>query len=216
VESAAGKSGALHGMYQNGTPFAFSEKDRAVDHFGVQLAAAGFNYHGTERLYNGMSGVELEAAIFVGVVYYQRLRHMVGDKHQVRATGPINSTTRQPIKGRKVHGGIRFGEMERDSLLAHGCAYLLHDRLMNCSDYNTSYVCHLCGSLLSTRSTLSLAPASSGETLGMPGLLPSRRVKCQNCDSSRGITLVAIPYVYTYLANELAAMNIRMTLDVKS
>lgn len=67
---------------------------------------------------------------------------------QVRSTGPVNPSTRQPIKGRKFGGGIRFGEMERDALLAHGAAYLLHDRLHTCSDYATMYVCSACGSLL--------------------------------------------------------------------
>jgi DNA-directed RNA polymerase I subunit RPA2 len=61
---------------------------------------------------------------------------MVSDKSQVRATGPVNQLTRQPVKGRKKHGGIRFGEMERDSLIAHGVSFMLHDRLMNSSDYH--------------------------------------------------------------------------------
>jgi DNA-directed RNA polymerase I subunit RPA2 len=103
----------------------------------------GYNYYGTETLYSGVSGLQLQAEIYIGVVYYQRLRHMVSDKYQVRATGPINPLHRQPIKGRKRHGGIRFGEMERDSLIAHGTAFLLNDRLMNCSDYNT-----VCGAAL--------------------------------------------------------------------
>lgn len=91
-------------------------------------------------IYVGVDGREMEADIFFGVVYYQRLRHMVADKYQVRTTGPIDSLTRQPVKGRKRGGGIRFGEMERDSLLAHGTAFLLHDRLFNCSDKT---LCHV-------------------------------------------------------------------------
>lgn len=111
IESMAGKSGALHGQYMDATPFKFSEKQRAVDYFGEQLKAAGFNYYGSEPLYSGIWGDKLEADIYIGVVYYQRLRHMVSDKSQVRATGPINQLTRQPLKGRKKHGGIRFGEV---------------------------------------------------------------------------------------------------------
>lgn len=113
IESMAGKSGCLHGKFQNGTPFQFSETNRALDFFGEQLRESGYNYVGSEPMYSGITGQEMRADIFIGVVYYQRLRHMVSDKSQVRATGPVNSLTRQPIKGRKVHGGIRFGEMER-------------------------------------------------------------------------------------------------------
>lgn len=115
----SGKAGALHGAMQNGTPFQFSETNRAMDHFGAQLREAGYNYVGSEPMYSGITGEELRADIFIGLVYYQRLRHMVSDKSQVRATGPVNSLTRQPIKGRKVHGGIRFGEMERGQPTTH-------------------------------------------------------------------------------------------------
>ena len=96
--------------------------------------SAGYNFYGNERMYNGVDGRELEVDIFMGVVYYQRLRHMVSDKFQVRTTGPIDILTHQPVKGRKRAGGIRFGEMERDSLLAHGSSFILQDRLLNCSD----------------------------------------------------------------------------------
>ncbi|KAG5648796.1 hypothetical protein DXG03_000145 [Asterophora parasitica] len=127
----------------------FSEKDTAIDYFGEQLLAAGYNYYGNEPMYSGITGQEFAADIYLGVVYYQRLRHMVLDKFQVRTTGPVDPITRQPVKGRKRAGGIRFGEMERDALIAHGTSFLLQDRLMNCSDYSTAWVCRTCGSLMS-------------------------------------------------------------------
>ncbi|KAI0717958.1 beta and beta-prime subunits of DNA dependent RNA-polymerase [Fomitopsis betulina] len=149
VESMAGKSGAMHGLAQDATPFQFTEEDTAVDYFGEQLLAAGYNYYGNEPMYSGITGQEFAADIYIGVVYYQRLRHMVLDKFQVRTTGPVDPLTRQPVKGRKRAGGIRFGEMERDALIAHGTSFLLQDRLMNCSDYSTAWVCRTCGSLIS-------------------------------------------------------------------
>ncbi|PWN51491.1 putative RPA135-DNA-directed RNA polymerase I, 135 kd subunit [Violaceomyces palustris] len=149
IESMAGKAGAMHGISQDCTPFTYSEDDTPVDFFGEQLKAAGYNHVGNEPMYSGITGQELQADIYLGVVYYQRLRHMVNDKFQVRTTGPVHQLTRQPIKGRKRAGGIRFGEMERDALLAHGTSFLLQDRLMNCSDYSTAYVCRTCGSLIS-------------------------------------------------------------------
>jgi DNA-directed RNA polymerase I subunit RPA2 len=123
IESMAGKAACLNGTKYDGTPFRFDEQHTAVDHFGNLLKDAGYNYAGTETLYSGYTGTVMTAEIFFGVVYYQRLRHMVSDKSQVRSTGPTNSITRQPVKGRKMGGGIRFGEMERDSLLAHGTPF---------------------------------------------------------------------------------------------
>jgi len=76
----------------------FSEEDTAVDYFGQQLLAAGYNYYGNEPMYSGITGEEFAADIYLGVVYYQRLRHMVLDKFQVRTTGPVDPVTRQPVK----------------------------------------------------------------------------------------------------------------------
>ena len=151
VESLAGKAGALHGLAQDSSPWRFDEDSPASDFFGEQLLAAGYNYHGNEPMYSGITGKEFAADIYLGVVFYQRLRHMVNDKFQVRTTGPINPLTLQPIKGRAKGGGIRVGEMERDALLAHGAAFLLQDRLLNCSDYMRAWVCRSCGSFLSTQ-----------------------------------------------------------------
>ncbi len=141
IESLAGKAGALHGLAQDSTPFKFDEENTAADYFGHQLMKAGYNYHGNEPMYSGITGEELAADIYIGVVYYQRLRHMVNDKYQVRTTGPVVPTTGQPVQGRKRGGGIRVGEMERDALIAHGTAFLLQDRLLNCSDYSRSWIC---------------------------------------------------------------------------
>ena len=161
VESLAGKAGALHGHAQDSTPFQFSEENTATDYFGHQLRKAGYNYHGNEPLYSGITGKEFAADIFMGVVHYQRLRHMVNDKFQVRTTGPVNALTGQPIKGRAKGGGIRVGEMERDSLLAHGAAFILQDRLMNCSDFMRAWICRDCGSFLSPQVAVPGAGSSS-------------------------------------------------------
>uniref|UniRef100_A0A8B9HPM7 DNA-directed RNA polymerase subunit beta n=1 Tax=Astyanax mexicanus TaxID=7994 RepID=A0A8B9HPM7_ASTMX len=206
IESMAGKSAALHGLCHDATPFTFSEENSALEHFGDMLKAAGYNYYGTERLYSGLSGMELEADIFIGVVYYQRLRHMVSDKFQVRTTGARDKVTNQPVGGRNVQGGIRFGEMERDALLAHGSSFLLHDRLFNCSDRSVAQVCMDCGSLLSP--LLEKPPPHWSTTR-------HRNTICMLCKKSDSIENVSVPYVFRYFVAELAAMNIKIKLDVK-
>lgn len=229
VESLAGKAGALHGIAQDSTPFRFDEQNTAVDYFGHQLMKAGYNYYGNEPMYSGITGQELAADIYIGVVYYQRLRHMVNDKYQVRTTGPINSTTGQPIKGRKKGGGIRVGEMERDALIAHGTAFLLQDRLMNCSDYTKAAVCRLCGSFLSTAPTVS----EYGRKKDKGGNMTIRCRRCakladglsskadvwmdgQGMRFSGGddIAVVAVPGVLKYLDVELASMGVRLKFKV--
>lgn len=206
IESMAGKSGALHGLSHDATPFTFSEENMALEYFGKMLQAAGYNYYGTERLYSGLSGLELEADIFIGVVYYQRLRHMVSDKFQVRTTGARDKVTNQPVGGRNIQGGIRFGEMERDALLAHGSSFLLHDRLFNCSDRSVTQVCIDCGSLLSP--LLEKPPPFWSATR-------HRKTVCTLCGKSDSIDSVSVPYVFRYFVAELAAMNIKVKLNVK-
>ncbi|KAF2747073.1 beta and beta-prime subunits of DNA dependent RNA-polymerase [Sporormia fimetaria CBS 119925] len=228
VESLAGKAGALHGIAQDSTPFRFDENNTAVDYFGHQLMKAGYAYHGSEPMYSGITGQELAADIYIGCVYYQRLRHMVNDKYQVRTTGPINQLTGQPIKGRKKGGGIRVGEMERDALLAHGTAFLLQDRLMNCSDYCKAAVCRACGSFLSTQPTVAEFDRKKRG---------SNVVRCRRCAvraeaaadrsqvwaDARGdryvggedVAVVAVPGVLRYLDVELASMGVRLKFNVE-
>ena len=115
------------------------------------------------------------------------------------------------MKGCKVGGGIQFGEMERDSLLAHGAAYLLHDCLHACSDYHTVNVCCFCGSLLS----IVPLPSTRGSlgSLGL-GFQQAGKKICRVCNSSKGIETVAMPFVFRYLTAELAAMNIKLTMTL--
>lgn len=230
IESLAGKAGALHGLAQDSTPWRFNDAagETAADYFGHQLKRAGFNYHGNEPMYSGITGQELGADIYVGVVYYQRLRHMVNDKFQVRTTGPVTQLTGQPIKGRAKGGGIRVGEMERDALLAHGTAFLLQDRLLNCSDYTKAWICRSCGSFLSTQPTVNEYGRRKG---GGPGMVRCRRCskktlggepKSECWEDGHGekwaggenVTVVAVPGVLRYLDVELAAMGVRMKFRI--
>ena len=129
---------------------------------------------------------------------------MVADKYQVRTTGPVHNLTMQPVKGRKRAGGIRFGEMERDSLLAHGVSYLLQDRLMNCSDYSLCNICTKCGSITS--------PISTHASAALSGV---REIECRTCQTSSAIDQIALPYVFRYLATELMSMGIKVTLKTQ-
>ncbi|KAK9457528.1 hypothetical protein V1511DRAFT_466202 [Dipodascopsis uninucleata] len=232
VESLAGKAGVLHGIAQDSTPFMFNEQRTAADYFGEQLKEAGYNYHGNEPMYSGITGEEFKADIYIGVVYYQRLRHMVNDKYQVRSTGPVNSLTMQPVKGRKRSGGIRVGEMERDALIAHGTAFLLQDRLLNCSDYTQAHVCRDCGSLLSTITTIPpiggyaeiCCRRCSRKVISKASLVSDSYLQSEEWEDGLGnryiggknTSTVAIPYVLRYLDVELAAMGVKMKFNVKS
>lgn len=243
IESLAGKSGSLHGKFQEITAFQQFENDDIIGYFGKELLEKGYNYYGNEVMYSGVSGLQMKAEIYIGVVYYQRLRHMVNDKAQARSLGPIDVLTRQPVKGRKNQGGIRFGEMERDSLLAHGVSFCLHDRLFNCSDYSEGnlfeflmlfiffyigYICTKCGELLAVlnykemiKNTLKLdkSPLDSTEAGKKQNIktdfFVDQNIICKNCQEENTCVKIALPYVLRYLTNELAAMNIRLAYTVK-
>jgi len=143
LEILAGKSACLEGERIDATPF----NKNIVDDIKQQLISNGFESAGCESLYDGVTGERFEAEIFVGVAYYQKLHHMTTDKIYSRARGPVQVLTRQPTEGRAREGGLRFGEMERDALIAHGAAMTLKERLLDESDRYEAIVCDTCGML---------------------------------------------------------------------
>lgn len=186
LELLSGKAGVLAGEPQYGTAFGGSK----VQDMSDILIQHGFNYSGKDVLTSGITGETLPAYVFVGPIYYQKLKHMVQDKMHSRSRGPRATLTRQPTEGRSRDGGLRLGEMERDCLIAYGASQLLLERLMLSSDAHRVDVCGRCG------------------LMGYQGWCPS-------CKKSEGVVSMVIPYAAKLLIQELFSMNItaRLTLE---
>jgi DNA-directed RNA polymerase subunit B len=142
-EIIAGKVGALEGRFVDGTPF----MSEPVEDLMEALVKLGFEYSGEEIMYDGRTGRMIKAPVFIGISYYQRLKHMVRDKIHARARGQMQLLTRQPVEGRARGGGLRLGEMEGEVLISHGAASVIRDRYIDQSDKTIIYVCKECGTI---------------------------------------------------------------------
>lgn len=192
LESVTGKAAALRGSKMDGSAFVGEKLD---DVKGV-LEAAGFKYSGKETMYDGRTGKAFPVDVFVGVVYYQKLHHMVADKIHARARGQVQMLTKQPTEGRARGGGLRFGEMERDCLIAYGASMMLKDRLLEESDKAEIYCCERCG-LVSYYD------------------IKQRRFVCRVCGDKAKVTSVSVAYAFKLLLQEMMSLDVAPRLLIK-
>ncbi len=141
LEMLGGKAGAAAGTIIDGTPF----NSTPMLDLEKKLRENGFRGDGMEVFYDGITGKRLEGEIFQGIIATQKLYHVVTHKLQARARGPVQVLTRQPTEGKEKEGGLRFGEMETETLVGHGAAMLLHEKLLEDSDKTVELVCEKCG-----------------------------------------------------------------------
>ena len=185
LETILGKSCSLTGFNGDATVF----NNINIDNLSKILERFKYEKHGNEVLYSGITGEQLKTSIFIGPTYYQRLKHLSNDKIHSRASGPVVSMTRQPAEGRALHGGLRFGEMERDCMIAHGSSNFLRERLMEVSDKFSCYVCDKCGLLC----------------ISVP---INKTFECNNCNNYSKFSKINIPYSCKLLFQELQCMSI--------
>ena len=191
IELIGGKVGALSGRFVDGTVF---ETEKEGD-LRKELLEMGFRENGTETMYNGKTGEQFRAKIYIGNMYYLKLKHMVANKLQSRARGPIQLLTRQPTEGRAKEGGLRLGEMEKDTFVAHGASLLLKERFD--SDKTVVPVCESCG---------------------MIAIYDEYKNKkyCPICGENVEISNIEISYAFKLILDEFKTLGICPKLSLKN
>jgi DNA-directed RNA polymerase II subunit RPB2 len=184
-ETLLGKVLVELGLFGDGTSFG----ELNVETISKKLLELGYEANGNELMYNGLTGEQIECSVFLGPVFYQRLKHMVNDKQHSRSIGPMVNLTRQPAEGRSRDGGLRFGEMERDCMVSHGASRFTRGRMYDASDKYQVYVCKKCGLIASYNDQLHIHC-------------------CRTCDNRVDFAYVEIPYACKLLFQELTTMNV--------
>ena len=211
VESLFGKVCTSYGAFGDCT--AFQVKGSNYSTYAPFLVKAGFNSTGNQILYNGMTGEQIQSDIYIGPTYYMRLKHMVKDKINYRATGPRTNLTRQTVQGRANDGGLRIGEMERDGVLAHGMSYFLNESFMIRGDEYYMAICNKTGAIAiyNEVKNLFLSPFADGPINFHTN--PDGSMNVQNISKfGRSFSLLRIPYSFKLLIQELQTMNIQMRI----
>jgi len=194
-ETLLGKVLLELGMFGDGTSFGNLD----IKTICSELLRLGYESYGNELMYNGLTGEQLETSIYIGPVFYQRLKHMVNDKQHSRSIGPMVNLTRQPAEGRSRDGGFRIGEMERDVMIAHGMSRFCRERLYDVSDKYSVHVCKKCGMI---------ASFNDGNKNRMYANTDFTIHLCKTCDNKTEFARVEIPYAYKLMSQELQTINV--------
>jgi DNA-directed RNA polymerase subunit B len=192
MESVCGKAAAFRGKRFDGSAFVGEKMDEVKE----VMDAHNFKYSGKEIMYDGRTGKSFPVEVFIGVVYYQKLHHMVADKIHARARGQVQMLTKQPTEGRARGGGLRFGEMERDCLIAYGASMILKDRLLDESDKSDIFVCERCG-LVAYHD------------------VKQRKYVCRVCGDKAKVSSVSVAYAFKLLLQEMQSLNVAPRLLIK-
>ena len=192
-ETVLGKVLVELGLFGDGTSFG----EFNVNDICSELLKLGYESNGNEVMYNGLTGEQHECSVFVGPIFYQRLKHMVNDKAHSRASGPMVNLTRQPAEGRSRDGGLRFGEMERDAMVSHGASRFTRGRMYDASDKYAVHTCNKCGHIAAYNDKMHIH-------------------HCKMCDNRSDFSYVEIPYACKLLFQELNTMNIAPRIITES
>ena len=211
IETVFGKACALYGAFGDCT--AFANKGTHSKMYGEMLVKAGYQGSANEILYNGFTGQQINADIYIGPTYYMRLKHMVKDKINYRARGKRTLLTRQTNQGRADDGGLRLGEMERDGILAHGCSGFLNESYMVRGDEYYMAVCNKTGCIAVYNPALNifLSPLADGPLQYKDAIDGDKVIEVKSV-YGRSFSIVRIPYSLKLLIQELQTMNVQMRI----
>jgi hypothetical protein len=191
VECIFAKLCCIDGVLGDASVFIPIEKETIYS----RLKEKNFNKYGNEILYNGYTGAQIDTEIFIGPTYYFRLKHMVAEKINSRGIGKVMGLTRQPTEGRRKGGGLRIGEMERDTVLSHGISNFIKESMMERSDKFSWCICKRCGTLVAF---------NMKENINI----------CKNCNND-DVAVIQTPYAFKLFIQELETMGIQPRLNTE-